>query len=264
VRPWVLIFAFLAGGAVVPLLVPTSKGGESVSAALSDFVYQQNAEEGSHGADSIGESREGRSLNVEDLGQGPIRVYVVGGVHGEPPALRPTDELLAFFQKPSTKKRLTVRMLEDLNPDGTARGLFCNANQVDIDRNFPSNDFSPSLRHGMSPLSEPETQAFWQDVLNFEPDLVVVLQSALAGPFLDGDGPSDAYGMQFVRGAASVDDRWTLLGDQGYAFSGSLGSALGKDRGIPVLNLRLRRDQDALSVKEALLAGFDALAGSSS
>lgn len=264
-RPWVLILAFLAGGAVVPLIVPTSKGSETVSAALRDFSFHQSVQEvPSRTTGSIGESREGRPLIVEDLGQGPIRVYVVGGVHGEPPALRPTDDLLAFFRKPSTKSRLTVRMLEDLNPDGTARGLFCNANQVDIDRNFPSNDFSPSLRHGMSPLSEPETQAFWQDVLQFKPDLVVVLQSALAGPFLDGDGPSDAYGMQFVRGAAKADDRWTLLGDQGYSFSGSLGSALGKDRGIPVLNLRVRRDQDALSVKEAIIAGFDALAGSSS
>lgn len=264
-RPWVLILAFLAGGAVVPLIVPTSKGSETVSAALRDFSFHQSVQEvPSRTTGSIGESREGRPLIVEDLGQGPIRVYVVGGVHGEPPALRPTDDLLAFFRKPSTKSRLTVRMLEDLNPDGTARGLFCNANQVDIDRNFPSNDFSPSLRHGMSPLSEPETQAFWQDVLQFKPDLVVVLQSALAGPFLDGDGPSDAYGMQFVRGAATADDRWTLLGDQGYSFSGSLGSALGKDRGIPVLNLRVRRDQDALSVKEAIIAGFDALAGSSS
>ena len=63
-----------------------------------------------------------------------------------------------------------------------------------------------------------------------------------------------------MKGAASVDDRWTLLGDEGHAFSGSLGSALGEDRDIPVLNLRFRRDQDALSVKEALIAGFDALA----
>ena len=34
----------------------------------------------------------------------------------------------------------------------------------------------------MGPLSEPETQAIWRDVLDFEPDLVAVLQSALAGP----------------------------------------------------------------------------------
>lgn len=261
-RPWVLIFAFLAGGAVVPLLVPSSEGSDTVSAAVRDFVTPYNTEETRQRKGSIGESREGRPLLVEDFGEGPIKIYVVGGVHGEPPALRPIDELSAFFRKPSTKRRMTVRMLRDLNPDGTARGLFCNAGQVDIDRNFPSKDFTPSARHGMSPLSEPEAKAFWDDVRSFKPDLVVVLQSALAGPFLDGDGPSDAYGMQFVRGAASADDRWTLLGDQGYAFSGSMGSALGKDRGIPVLNLRVRRDQDADSVREAIIAGFDALGGS--
>ena len=261
-RPWVLIFAFLAGGAVVPLLIPTSEGSGAVSAALRDFVSTPDAKEAAATSDRIGESREGRPLLVEENGEGPIKIYVVGGVHGEPPALRPTDELLAFFRKPSTKRRMTVRMLRDLNPDGTARGLFCNANQVDIDRNFPSHDFKPSARHGMSPLSEPEAKAFWEDVLRFQPDLVVVLQSALAGPYLDGDGPSDAYGMQFVGGAASADDRWTLFGDQGYAFSGSMGSALGKDRGIPVLNLRVRRDQDAESVREAIIAGFDALGGS--
>ena len=73
-------------------------------------------------------------------------------------------------------------------------------------------------------------------------------------------GPEDALGQQFVRGAASVDDRWSLLGDESYAVSGSLGSALVGDRGIPALNLRFKRDQDARCVSEALFAGFDALA----
>lgn len=257
-RPWVLIIAFLAGGAVVPFLASKSPSTDTVIAAVSEFVHQPD------GADlrgaGVGESVEGRPLVAENFGNGPLRVYVVGGVHGEPPALRPTRELRSYLRRASMSQRMTVRMLEDLNPDGTARGLFCNANQVDLDRNFPSSDFRPSLRHGMGPLSEPETQAMWRDILNFDPDLVVFLQSALAGPFLDGDGPSDAFGMQFVRGAATSDARWTLLGDQGYAFSGSLGSALGKDRGIPVLNLRFRRDQTAASVTEALLAGFGALA----
>lgn len=63
-----------------------------------------------------------------------------------------------------------------------------------------------------------------------------------------------------MRGAASVDDRWTLLGDESYAVSGSLGSALGGDRGIPALNLSFKRDQDARCVSEALFTGFDALA----
>jgi len=259
VRPWVLIIAFLAGGAVVPLLGFKSSSDDGVSAAVRGLVQPMDSVGGADG-DELGNSVEGRPLVVEDLGDGPLRVYVIGGVHGEPPALRPTDELRSFLRQSPMSHRMTVRLLEDLNPDGTARGLFCNANQIDLDRNFPSRDFSASLRHGMSPLSEPETQAIWRDILNFEPDLVVILQSALAGPFLDGDGPSDAYGMQFVRGAASVDDRWTLLGDEGYAFSGSLGAALGVERGIPVLNLRFRRDQDGRSVSEALLAGFGALA----
>ena len=258
VRPWVLVIAFLAVGAVVPFLGPKISNIGDVSAAASDLVPTMD----STGSEElgIGLSVEGRPLVVEDLGEGSLRVYVIGGVHGEPPALRPMRELRSLLCQPTMSRHMTVRLLEDLNPDGTARGLFCNANQVDLDRNFPSSDFSPSLRHGMGPLSEPETQAIWRDVLDFEPDLVVVLQSALAGPFLDGDGPSGAYGMQFVRGAASVDDRWTLLGDEGYAFSGSLGAALGVERGIPVLNLRFRRDQDARSVSEALLVGFGALA----
>ena len=257
-KPWVLVIAFLVGGAVVPFFGPERSAVHSVSAApvgsvdLSEAVAQEVEGE-------IGRSVEGRPLKVEEFGHGSLRVYFVGGVHGEPPAQRPLDELRALLRSSAMAGQVTVRLLEDLNPDGTARGLFCNANHVDIDRNFPSKDFSPSLRHGLTPLSEPETRAFWHDIQGFKPDLVVVLQSAMAGPFLDGDGPSDAYGLQFVRGAASVDERWTLLENKGDAFSGSLGSALGEDHGIPVLNLRFRRDQDAKSVKEALLVGFSAL-----
>ena len=261
-KPWVLVIAFLAGGAVVPLLGPEKSSARTVSAAVADFVNSPSASD-LVGGDTIGRSVEGRTLKAEDLGRGPLRVYIVGGVHGEPPALRPLDDLRSLMRQSSIASQMTVRLLEDLNPDGTARGLFCNANKVDIDRNFPSKDFKPTLRHGLSPLSEPESEAFWRDVRAFRPDLVVVLQSAMAGPFLDGDGPSDAYGMQFVSGASAVDDRWTLLGDKGYAFSGSMGSALGTDLGIPVLNLRFRRDQDAKSVADALKAGLSSLASRS-
>jgi protein MpaA len=256
------VIAFLAGGAVVPLLGPDTSSARSVSAGVADFANHPS-EDSIEGGAEIGRSVEGRTLKAEDLGHGPLRVYVVGGVHGEPPALRPLGELRSLMRDAAIASQMTVRLLEDLNPDGTARGLFCNANQIDIDRNFPSRDFKSSLRHGLSPLSEPETEAFWRDVRSFRPDLVVVLQSAMAGPFLDGDGPFGAYGMQFVSGASSVDDRWTLLGDEGFAVSGSMGSALGRDLGIPVLNLRFRRDQDEASVAEALKAGLRALAGRS-
>jgi protein MpaA len=259
VKPWILVIAFLAGGAVVPFFGPDSSKVRSVSAAVADFVNLPGQDSAAVG-DGIGRSVEGRPLKVEVLGHGPLRIYVVGGVHGEPPALRPLGELRSLMRGSTIASQMTVRLLEDLNPDGTARGLFCNANRVDIDRNFPSQDFRPSLRHGLAPLSEPETEAFWRDVRAFRPDLVVVLQSAMAGPFLDGDGPSDAYGMQFVSGASAVDERWTLLGDEGHAFSGSMGAALGNDLGIPVLNLRFRRDQDAKSVAEALKAGLSTLA----
>jgi len=258
VRPWVLIIAFLAGGAVVPFFTPKGSRDAYISVAARGHV-EETSKRSTEDDGCIGYSVEGRKLVVDELGDGHMRVYVIGSVHGEPPALRPLRELRTFLRRQAMSNHMTVRVLEDLNPDGTARGLFCNANQVDLDRNFPSSDFRPSLRHGMGPLSEPETQTLWRDLKSFDPDLVVILQSALAGPFLDGDGPSDALGLQFVRGAVSVDDRWTLLGDEGYAFSGSLGSALGQDRGVPVLNLRFRRDQDARSVREALLAGFSAL-----
>ena len=261
-KPWVLVIAFLAGGAVVPLLGPETSSPRSVSTAVADFAHRPSEDSVESHAE-IGRSVEGRTLKAEDLGHGPLRVYVVGGVHGEPPALRPLGELRSLMRGTVIASQMTVRLLEDLNPDGTARGLFCNANQVDIDRNFPSQDFKPSLRHGLTPLSEPETEAFWRDVRSFRPDLVVVLQSAMAGPFLDGDGPSGAYGTQFVSGASSVDERWTLLGDDGFAFSGSMGSALGSDLGIPVLNLRFRRDQDEESVAEALKAGLSFLAARS-
>jgi murein peptide amidase A len=204
----------------------------------------------------IGASVEGRELGAATYGRGPLRVYWIGGIHGdEPEGGRELAALLEVLSTPAVQALYTVRVLDDANPDGTAASTRRNARGVDLNRNLPAGNFSPAAGRGAEPLSEPETRAFWDDLVAFEPDLVVVNHAAARGPFVNFDGPAEDWARRFLQGAREVDPRWRLVPDMGYATPGSLGTALGVDRSVPILTLEFRRGDSPELVRRALAAG---------
>jgi protein MpaA len=136
--------------------------------------------------DRIGDSLEGRPLLVAMSGSGPLRVYVVGGVHGDETEGRSGLELV----KDAADTAATIRILRDLNPDGTAMGRRPNARAHDLNRNWPARNFNPGATGGPAPLSEPETRALEADLRAFRPDVVVALHSISTGPLVNYDGPA--------------------------------------------------------------------------
>lgn len=209
---------------------------------------------------TIGRSVQGRALEAATLGSGPWRVYWIGGIHGdEPEGGRELDTLLEILAEPAVAARYTVRVLRDANPDGTLSGTRGNAAGVDLNRNLPATNFASSARSGPAPLSEPETLALWTDLEAFGPQLVVVSHSARTGPFVNFDGPARAWAERFARGAGVADPRWRVMADMGYPTPGSLGSALGVERGIAILTLEFGRGDPAPVVREALGSGAAAL-----
>ena len=52
-----------------------------------------------------------------------------------------------------------VVLLPVINPDGMANGSRFNARGIDLNRNFPAENFSGTARHGTRPLCEPESRA---------------------------------------------------------------------------------------------------------
>jgi protein MpaA len=124
----------------------------------------------------IGTSVQGRPITAVRRGTpGGRVVLVVGVIHGnEAAGLAIVDEL----ERLAVPDGVDLWLIDALNPDGVAGDVRHNANQVDLNRNFPA-DWGPigqpgdGQYAGPSPASEPETQAMMNFVEDIRPDLVI-------------------------------------------------------------------------------------------
>ena len=203
----------------------------------------------------MGISAQGRPLLAAQAGSGALRIYLIGGIHGDETESRSLLESLKDEANPAA----TIRILRDLNPDGTAAHTRDNARGCDLNRNWPAANFNAHSWGGPAALSEPETRIVDQDLRTFAPDIVVVLHSISIGPLVNYDGPADKLAAALVDGVRPIDPRWHVKPDMGYPTPGSLGSYLGKDRGIPILTVEFKRGEDEPSATAALRKGLAAL-----
>lgn len=210
----------------------------------------------SAGWETLGESLGGRPVRARSLGRGGTRLAVIAGIHGdEQEGLRHLDELVAWLADAPAD----VRLYEDVNPDGTAAGTRTTSRGVDPNRNWPARNFSPDPGRGPAPLSEPGVAAVHADLVDFDPELVVVLHSTRRGPFVNFDGPAAAYAERFADAAG---EGWSVVPDMGYPTPGSFGSWMGVDRQVPTLTVELLRGMPAAESGPALRRGLEALLAS--
>lgn len=129
-----------------------------------------------------------------------------------------------------------------LNPDGLLQpeSQRMNANGVDLNRNFPMQDWerlalghwineterNPRRYPGQAPLSEPESRWFVEEIERFAPDVIVSVHAPHG--VVDYDGPKDG---PYKLGRLYL----SLLG----TFPGSLGNYAGVQRKIPVVTVEL-------------------------
>jgi protein MpaA len=128
---------------------------------------------------SVGDSVEGISiqacqLNGSDL-EAENTLLVIGTIHGdEPDGKRVVDELISSGAPVGTN----IWLISDGNPDGSNLATRKNANEVDINRNFPvrwvASDPAARTYSGPNPASEPETLALMNAVETIKPTRVVV------------------------------------------------------------------------------------------
>ncbi len=183
----------------------------------------------------LGRSRLGRPIRGRLIGPADRPPLVlVGGVHGdEPSSVAAILELLA-----AEGERLAgpIWVLPALNPDGVAAGRKNSDSDVDLNRNFPARNFTtahkPGYDPGSRPGSEPETQALMRLVQASPPWGVIAVHAPFA--CINHDGPAEAWA-QVVADACG----WPARADIGYPTPGSMGSWLGRDRGLPILTVEL-------------------------
>ena len=124
----------------------------------------------------IGYSVEGRPIIAQRSGElGGRKVLVIGVIHGNEDAGVAIVNQLRAEPTPAGVELWTV---ESMNPDGQAILDRQNANQVDLNRNFPYN-WSPlgqpgdGQYAGVGPASEPETQAMVNFISQLRPDIAI-------------------------------------------------------------------------------------------
>lgn len=172
------------------------------------------------------------------VGNGPDTVIVFGAFHGDEQVgfhlvVRLADTL---YKNPSLSHAVTL-LVPAVNPDGLLRGTRVNANGVDINRNFPTDDWSPVYTKkeffpGPEPASEKETQLVIQLIDHYKPDRIVTIHSALHMNNYNGPARRLAEAMARYNG-------YPVKGDVGYSTPGSFGTFAGEELQIPVITLEL-------------------------
>lgn len=133
------------------------------------------------------------------------------------------------------------RIVPVLNPDGVDANTRTNANHVDLNRNFPTEDWSreaekywkertssnPRRFPGSVAGGEPEVQCAMKHIIDYKPEFVVSIHTPLG--VLDFDGPK-------VKPPQFGYLPWKSLGH----FTGSMGRFLWAERNIPTLTTELR------------------------
>ncbi len=168
------------------------------------------------------------------------RILVFSLIHGDETG---AGSLVRYWMErlSEIEPRNDWRVVPVLNPDGFIVKTRVNANRVDLNRNFPTEDWNaqaekfwkdrtssnPRRFPGSVAGGEPEVQCAMKHVTDYKPDFVVSIHTPLG--VLDFDGPK-------VKPPSFDYLPWKSLGH----YTGSLGRFLWAERNIPTLTTELR------------------------
>jgi protein MpaA len=194
-----------------------------------------------------GSSIEGRAIEVRELvGSSPLEtVLFLATIHGDEAAGTPLLEAVEGYlrQRPELLQGKRLVLVPVTNPDGYAHSTRFNARGVDLNRNFPADNFArkESGAHGDDPLSEPESQVLHALLHEHRPSRIVSIHQPLS--CIDHDGPADEL-------AALMGEHCDLPVKKLGGRPGSLGSYAGITLGIPIITFELPADASSLSNEE--------------
>lgn len=189
----------------------------------------------------FGQSRLGLPLHVYQPLNGLSSTLVLAGQHGE----EAEGTVLLSRALRSLTTALAVHVILCANPDGAIAGTRGNSAGVDLNRNFPTADWTPEpvkhrwfhdaeqsvvLSPGASSVSEPETKSLVQYIDTHTIKTIITLHGPLA--CID-DPEQSALGMWL-----SKETGLPLVPDIGYPTPGSLGT-WGKEQGVHIITYEL-------------------------
>ena len=187
-------------------------------------------------------SAEGRPIYAYELKNESPAILIVGGMHGdEPQSAFVADRIVELLQTrigDMMDEHLIV--VPQLNPDGLERGSRKNSREVDINRNFPTANWSKNepddpYHGGLNAGSEPETQLILELIRRHSPRRILTVHCIDDERHcVNFDGPAEA-----LARAMAKENGYEVRSDIGHATPGRLGTWAGYERQILTITLEL-------------------------
>lgn len=176
-------------------------------------------------------------------------ILLMGGIHGdEPEGVRLAEDTLKWLESCSlansrpdaasnhqpTQDLTPWILIPCLNVDGYKKNQRVNGRGVDLNRNYPSRDWSPAYDKdryypGPSPASEPEIQAVVELIQVYQPRLIIHCHSW--EPCIVGTGERSKLDAERL----GQNSGYRVTGEIGYPTPGSLSRYGWHDHQIPVI-----------------------------
>jgi protein MpaA len=199
----------------------------------------------------IGSSVKGRAITAYSFGSGAKTILFTGGIHGSEPSGYTTMQALVQYLQANGNTipgDTRVVVVPNTNPDGIAAGSRNNSRNVNVDRNFPTANWSASIETasgtlptggGTSPGSEPEAAALIALVRQLKPRLSVSYhaQGRLVGAnkFADSVTIGDVYSSTVGYKTMYYNAEAVM----GYPMTGEFEDWMGEEMNIPAILIEL-------------------------
>ena len=178
-------------------------------------------------------------------------VLIIGCFHGDEPQ---GEYLIERYldKKPDTN----IVFIPCLNKYGTKNGIRTNENGVDLNRNFPTQNWKKTERNeffgGEEPASEIETRLVMETVEKYKPRLILTLHAPYKIVNYDGDALVAANAISKIIG-------YPVEESIGYPTPGSFGTWAGVEKGIPTITLELDEEVEVQLLQEPVFKIFEML-----
>lgn len=186
-------------------------------------------------------------------------ILFIGGVHGdEPEGVKLAHDLLFWLQKNNSDDLQSWYLIPCLNIDGFRLNERTNSNGVDLNRNFPSDDWSPEAKApryspGPHPASEPETKAVVALIEKIRPSLIIHFHSW--EPCVVYTGSAGKAAAEILAGHSPYQARE----DIGYPTPGSLGQYGWLNHKTPVICIEEQAGENLENVWPHFGLGLESL-----
>lgn len=181
-------------------------------------------------------------------------ILIIGVFHGDEPQGKSLIE--NYLKDSSTETKNRLLFIPCLNPDGMINNTRQNANMVDLNRNFPTKNWTLGNKDeyfgGDSPASETETKFVIEIIEEYSPDVILTLHA----PYMvvNYDGPAKEIAEELSKLI-----NYPAECDIGYPTPGSFGNYAGVEKKIPTITLELDEKTDLANLTKPVFNIFNYL-----